>query len=102
VFQRIQWMWRCYPKVDLFTSKKNRLTKTCNSKKRFKQHRKWLKAGLFKHKRPHFLHPPIFLLLKVLRKFQEEGKIAILIAPSWKGQIWVDLLKKLTISTIPS
>jgi hypothetical protein len=28
VFQRIQRMWRCYPKVDLFASKKNRLVKT--------------------------------------------------------------------------
>jgi hypothetical protein len=24
-----------------------------------------------------------------------------LIAPFWKGQVWTDLLKKLTISTIP-
>jgi hypothetical protein len=36
-----------------------------------------------------------------LRKFQEEGKIAILIAPSWNSQVWTDLLEKITISTIP-
>jgi hypothetical protein len=28
VFQRIQRMWGCYPRIDLFTSKKNRLIKT--------------------------------------------------------------------------
>jgi hypothetical protein len=31
IFQKIQRMWRCYPKVDLFASKKNRLTKTYTS-----------------------------------------------------------------------
>jgi hypothetical protein len=35
-----------------------------------------------------------------LKKFKE-GKIAILIAPDWKGKVWSDLLGKMTISTIP-
>jgi hypothetical protein len=47
-------------------------------------------------KGPILLHPLIPFLLKVLKKFKD-GKIA----PSWKGQVWTDLLKKLTISTIP-
>jgi DNA-binding PucR family transcriptional regulator len=28
MFQRIQRMWRCYPRIDLFESKKNRLIRT--------------------------------------------------------------------------
>jgi hypothetical protein len=36
--------------------------------------------------------------MKILKKIQEEGKIAILIAPSWKGQL---IKKRLTILTIP-
>jgi hypothetical protein len=59
------------------------------------------KTRLVKDKNPVLLHPQILLLLKVLRKFQKEGKTIILIAPSWKGQVWTDLLKKLTVSTIP-
>jgi hypothetical protein len=70
-----------------------------NSKKRFRQYQKQLDWSNIKG--PVLLHPPIPLLLKVLKKFQEEGKIVTLIAPSWKGQVWTDLLKKLTISTIP-
>jgi hypothetical protein len=36
-----------------------------------------------------------------LKKFKEEGKIAILIAPAWKDQVWSDLIERMTISTIP-
>jgi hypothetical protein len=50
IFQRIQRMWRCYPKVDLFASKKNWLIKTYSSK-RSRQHRKCLKTKLVKHKK---------------------------------------------------
>jgi hypothetical protein len=48
VFPRIQWIWRCYPKVDLFVLKKNRLTKICvsDTKKRSRQHKKCLETGL--------------------------------------------------------
>jgi hypothetical protein len=41
------------------------------------------------------LHPPIPLLLKALKKFQEERKIAILIVPSWPS------MDRLIILTIP-
>jgi hypothetical protein len=80
VFQRIQRMWHCYPKVDLFASKKNQLIKTYasiiprgdtdNIGNALRQN--WSKIKT----------PILLLLLKVLKKFQEEGKIAILIAPS--------------------
>jgi hypothetical protein len=50
VFQRIQKMWHCYPKVDLFASKKNRLC-ISNLSRRSRQHRKRLKIELVNHKR---------------------------------------------------
>jgi hypothetical protein len=88
IFQRIQRMWRCYPKVDLFAPKRNRLIKTYTS-----VIPRWdpdnignaLRLNWENIKGPVLLHPPIPLLLKVLKKFKEEGKIAILIAPAWKG-----------------
>jgi hypothetical protein len=90
IFQRIQKMWRCYPKVDLFASKKNRLIRTYAS-----VIPRWdldnvgnaLRLNWKNIKGPVLLHPPIPLLLKVLKKFKEEGKIVILIAPAWKGQV---------------
>jgi hypothetical protein len=78
-------MWRCYPKVDLFASKKNRLTKTYASvipRRDPDNIRNALRLNWSNIKGPILLHLPNPLLLKVLRKFQEEGKIAILIAPS--------------------
>jgi hypothetical protein len=41
------------------------------------------------------MHPPIPLIGRTLRKFAEEGKTGILIAPDWKGQVWSPLLNKL-------
>jgi hypothetical protein len=104
IFKRIQRMWRCYPRVDLFASKRNRLIRTYasviplwdpdNVGNALRLNWKNVKGSVL-------LHPPIPLLPKVLRKFKEEGKIAILIAPAWKGQVWSDLLGRMTISTIP-
>jgi hypothetical protein len=104
IFQRIQRMWWCYSKVDLFASKRNRLIRTYAS-----VIPQWdpenlgnaLRLNWANIKGPILLHPPIPLLLRVLKKFKEEGKIAILIAPAWKGQVWSDLLERMTISTIP-
>jgi hypothetical protein len=97
IFQRIQRMWQCYPKVDLFASKKNRLIQTYASvipRGDPDNVGNALRLNWANTKGLVLLHPPIPLLLKVLKKFKEEGKIAILIAPSWKGQVWSDLLEK--------
>jgi hypothetical protein len=86
VFQRIQKIWHCYPKVDLFASKKNKLIKTYASvipRGDLDNIGNALRLDWSNIKSPVLLHPPIPLLLKVLRKFQEEGKIAILIAYYW-------------------
>jgi hypothetical protein len=39
------------------------------------------------------MHPPIPLILQALRKFEREGKEAVLIVPDWRGQIWTPLVK---------
>jgi hypothetical protein len=41
------------------------------------------------------IHPPIPLILQALRKFEREGREAVLIVPYWKGQIWTPLLKRM-------
>jgi hypothetical protein len=46
------------------------------------------------------IHPPIPLILQALRKFEREGKEAVLIVPDWKGQIWTPLLKKLSVQKL--
>jgi hypothetical protein len=92
IFQRIQRMWRCYPKVDLFASKRNRLTRTYASvilRGDPDNVGNVLRMNWKNVKGPVLLHPPIPLLLKVSKKFKEKGKIAILIAPAWKGQVWL-------------
>jgi hypothetical protein len=43
---------------------------------------------------------PIPLILKALRKFEREGKEAVLVVPDWKGQIWTPLLKKLSVQKL--
>jgi hypothetical protein len=90
VFQIIQWRWKCFPKVDLFASKLNKLVKTYVSvipRKDPDNIGNALRLDWSKIKGPVLLHPPVPLILKVLQKFREEGKIAILIVPSWKGQV---------------
>jgi hypothetical protein len=86
IFQMIQWKWRCFPKVDLFASKLNRLVKTYTSVIPRKDPNN-IGIGLVKNKNPILLHPPIPLIFKVLQKFRKKGKIDILIVPSWKGQV---------------
>jgi hypothetical protein len=46
------------------------------------------------------IHPPIPLILKPLKKFEREGREAVLIVPDWKGQIWTPLLKKLSFQKL--
>jgi hypothetical protein len=83
MFQRIQKMWRCYPKVDLFASKKNRLTKIYASiipRRDPDNIGNALRLNWSNIKRPVLLHPPIPLLLKILRKLENvftEGKAII-------------------------
>jgi hypothetical protein len=46
------------------------------------------------------IYPPISLILKALRKFEREGKEAVLIVLDLKGQIWTPLLKKLSVQKL--
>jgi hypothetical protein len=46
------------------------------------------------------IHPPIPLILQALRKFEREGKEAVLIVLDWKGQIWTPLLRKLSVQKL--
>jgi hypothetical protein len=75
VFQIIQWKWKCFPKIDLFMSKLNRLIKTYAlviPRKDPDNIGNALRLDCSKIKNPVLLHPPIPLILKILQKFREE------------------------------
>jgi hypothetical protein len=77
VFQMIQRKWRCFPKVDLFMSKLNRLIKTYASvipRKDPDNIGNALRLDCSKIKNPILLHPPIPLILKILQKFREKER----------------------------
>jgi hypothetical protein len=46
------------------------------------------------------LHPPIPLILRSLQKFEREGKVAVLVVPDWKGQIWTPIVKSLCVNKV--
>jgi ribonuclease HI len=43
-----------------------------------------------------FLHPPIPLVARCLRKILEENVAAVIVLPHWKGQSWSVLLQRMT------
>jgi hypothetical protein len=43
-----------------------------------------------------FLHPPVPLVARCLRKILEENIPALIVLPHWKGQSWSVLLRKMT------
>jgi hypothetical protein len=43
-----------------------------------------------------YLHPPIPLVARCLRKVLHENVPAVLVLPDWKGQSWSVLLKRMT------
>jgi hypothetical protein len=100
----IQWKCNCcFPEsrhVHVKTKQVSKNLYISNTKKKFKQHGECPEIGLIKNKKVCSSSSSNSLnsesITEVLKK-----KKAILIVPSWKGQIWTSLLKSLTISTIP-
>jgi hypothetical protein len=46
------------------------------------------------------IHPPIPLLLRCLRKVQEEQVRGVVIAPAWRGQPWSHLLQTMSVRRV--
>jgi ribonuclease HI len=44
-----------------------------------------------------FIHPPIPLILRCVRKVIQDQAFAVMVVPSWVGQPWSTLLKRITI-----
>jgi hypothetical protein len=104
------------PNVDLFARKSNAILRNFCSLKLAKEKEKERVARM-RNGKPEMsrlgnafqikwskmnpiIHPPIPLIMKSLRKFEEEVKLAALIVPDWKGQPWSSLLRKLSIAKV--
>ncbi|KAA6328108.1 MAG: hypothetical protein EZS28_053754, partial [Streblomastix strix] len=47
-----------------------------------------------------FLHPPMPQIPRTLVKVQKDKAEAVIIIPDWKGQIWDQLLKEMTVKEV--
>jgi hypothetical protein len=83
--------------IDLFATRQNRKTHRYLSVK--KEEGAHVRDALSVEWGGFFplIHPPIPLLLRCLRKVEEEGVKEVMIVPHWKGQSWNHLLNRLTI-----
>jgi hypothetical protein len=88
-------------KLDLFANSENKKCSTfCALRSYQKNEGEFLGNAMhltWPCDRVLLIHPPIPLILQALRKFEREGKEAVLVVPDWKGQIWTPLLRKLSI-----
>jgi hypothetical protein len=46
------------------------------------------------------IHPPIPLIVRCLRKLQEEEGKGVMILPAWKGQVWTNLIERMTVRRV--
>jgi hypothetical protein len=90
LFARIQGLWSCSVRVDLFASRHNAQVKTYYS-----WHHDFDAAGVdslhhsWHWKYTIYAYPPVFLIMRVLQKIlQEETSDVILILPLWPSQAW--------------
>jgi hypothetical protein len=91
------------PKLDLLANSENKkCTKFC-ALHSYQENETFMGNAMhliWPDDRVLLIHPPIPLILQALRRFEREGKEAILIVPDWKGQIWTPLLKKLSVQKL--
>ncbi|KAA6388973.1 MAG: hypothetical protein EZS28_015499 [Streblomastix strix] len=85
---------------DIFASRTNkRLRSYCNS---LLDHQAYAVNGYsfsWSQINP-YLHPPISEILKVLRKVREDNAEAVLVIPSWKGQVWSRWIEEMKIAEV--
>jgi ribonuclease HI len=88
---------RVYPEIDLFATAENTKLPLFVSPRTID--RTWVRDALsipWKGLLP-FLHPPVPLVSKCLRKILEENIAAVIVLPHWKGQSWSVLLNKMSV-----
>jgi hypothetical protein len=92
------------PKLDLFANGENRkCTRFCALHPFQKEGAEYMGNAMHLIRlddRVLLIHPPIPLILQALRKFEREGREAILIVPDWKGQIWTPLQTRLLVQKL--
>jgi hypothetical protein len=47
-----------------------------------------------------FIHPPVPLILRCVRKIIQEGTRGVIVLPAWQGQVWSVLLQRITIQQV--
>jgi hypothetical protein len=47
-----------------------------------------------------FIHPPIPLILRCVRKVIQDGTQGVMVVPAWKGQPWGELLHRITLQQV--
>jgi hypothetical protein len=88
-FQFIQKTLKCYPKINLLASKKNRHLQKYTSKIHTKNPNNIKNTLKIDWKKFHFLvliHPPIPLILKNIQKLANEKSKTMMITVKWKVQ----------------
>ena len=90
LFARIQGLWKCSVRIDLFASRHNAQVKTYYS-----WHHDFNAAGVdslhhsWHWKYTVYAYPPVFLVMRVLQKIiQEETSDVIMVLPLWPSQAW--------------
>jgi hypothetical protein len=95
---------RVIPKLDLLANGENmKCTRFCTLHPYQKNGTEYMGNAMhliWPDDRVLLIHPPIPLILQALRKFEREGKEAVLIVPDWKGQIWTPLLKRFSVQKL--
>jgi hypothetical protein len=92
------------PKLDLLANEENmKCTRFCTFCPKQKVGTEFIGNAMhliWPSDRVLLIHPPIPLILKALRKFEREERVAVVVVPDWKGQICTPLLKRLAVQKL--
>jgi hypothetical protein len=46
------------------------------------------------------LHPPIEKIMKTLAKVEKDRAQAVIVVPTWRGQLWTNLLNRMSVKRV--
>jgi hypothetical protein len=91
--------WKIFPSIDLFATRWNHKLPKYVSADPFDSDAVWTDAwsGKWSDWKFPFIHTTPALIPRCLQRLNDEGIVALLIAPMWPSQMWWNTLKKMTI-----